>query len=299
MVALFTIATLLALPSSAFGAKGTGLKATLETRTDKVSVGNLLAFQVGFENTGKSAIQHFRFDGSITGAGSATYHGASHPACGAGASSNAVDCQFGSLAAGSNVDFVILFTAASTGTVQFAGEFSGDARTGTPGRKQDIWATDDTAGDAEIFPTGDFYGGWQLNLGAQTFPTVGTTQKTTLTVPAQAAAYAVALGHSNANVVCGSTTITGYGRAVEVSVANGKSPITLTIELVRQPGLNANTVKVVHESDDGSCTFPPRVAGCLTSSAAECYDARTVGNGNNQRVVVDVKLESNGKAKAW
>jgi hypothetical protein len=295
VLALLTIATLLAMPFSAFGAKGTSLTAMLDTLADKASVGNLLAFEVSFENTGTSAIQQFRFDGRVEGAGSADFHAATHPACGAGSASNAVACQFGSLAAGANVEFVVMFTAVAQGKVQFTGEFSGDARTGTPGRKQDTWATDKNAGKAEIFPAGgEFYGGWITDWSGGPFPTVGTTQKTTVAVPPRAA-FAVAIGHSNANITCDGTTYTGHGQAVELSVANGKSPVTMTIVL-KAPGLNANNANFVHWADDGSCTFPPKVVDCLNSGAEECYDTRSLSGG---RVEIVAQLSKNGRAKIW
>jgi hypothetical protein len=305
ILALLTIATLLAMPLSAFGAKGKGLEASLTTLTKQASVGNLLAFAVSFTNSGKSAIQQFRFDGRVLPATSASFSAANFVSggtapCSAGTSSNEVMCVFGSLPAGAPVDLLLLFTADAVGQARFSGEFSGDARTGTPGQKQDRWDAIEQVGDGqfEIFAAGDFYGGWVTDGGPQTFPTIGaTTQKTTVSIPGRAGGYAVAIGHSDTTIQCGSETYTGYGLTVEMSVAGGNSPVTVTIEH-RQSGLNANTVKFVHQGDDGlPCTFPPKVAGCLESEFEECYDARTVGSGNNQRVVVEVKLKGNGRAK--
>jgi hypothetical protein len=296
ILALLTIATLLAMPFSAFGAKGTGLAAELTTLTEKASVGGLLAFEVSFTNSGSSAIQHFRFDGRVSPAASASFASGTDP-CAAGPSSNEVTCLFGSLPAGGEVNLLLLFTANATGKATFTGEFSGDARTGTPGKKQDVWATDAKDGAYEVFATGEFFGGWITNPSGGLLATIGSTQVTTLHVPSRDKPYAVALGHSNANIKCGNTTYTGYGLAVELSVANGQSPVAMEIKLARQPGLSASNVKIVHQSDDGTCTFPPKVAGCLLTGPAECYDAYTIGTGANQQVVVDAKFKSNGRAK--
>jgi len=301
LVAILTLAALLSLPLQAFGAKGAGLTASVDTLSSKVTVNQLVAWRVTFNNSGKSAISGLQFTGSVAGPGQAVpadFYWATPPCDGA---DQFASCSFGTLPAGGNLNLVFVFEALVTSNLTFSGTFSAEAKNGTPGAKQDTWATGqsepvDVRGTDE-----EFYGGWQVE-GVDTtlgFAVNGASQKSALFVPAVDDQYWVAFGHINANVDCGSTTYTGYGLAVDLSVNNGDSPVSVIIDFAPQPGLNASTVQIVHKLDDGTCEFPPKVVGCATSGLTLCYEPFTIGSGPDRFVRVFVQLESNGRLKGW
>ena len=292
VLATVTLVALLALPFQAFGAKGTGLAATATTLTPLVGTGQLLAYQVGLQNTGKSAITQFRFDGSITGG--ATLHGASTSPCSASDGGTGVTCELGNLASGAAVELVLVFAAPATpASASLSGAFRGDAKNGTPGAKQDTWPILDQVVSV-LQSTADFFGTFQLETAAQSY-IIGSGQVTNVNVPAQARAYGVSVGHSNAAIVCGATTITGFGETVELNVANGQTPVTVTITFASQPGLTPQMVKVVHQS--GSlCHQPPPDCG---ANPGDCYDAYWTGSGPNRRVEVTIQAPHNGSFKGF
>ncbi len=295
ILAIVTLAVLLAAPLQVFGAKGTGLAPTLTTLTEAVSLDQLMAFRVQFTNSGKSTITQFQFNGAVSGPNAlpASFYWATPP-CMEGSDPTAVTCNFGSLAAGASVDLVIVYRALVSGDVTFSGAFSGDAKNGTPGAKQDTWPTGTSQPVAVMPASAEFYGGWQFDADAQTFPTIGSQQLTTLSVPQQAAAYAVAYGHVDPVVACSTGAINGFGHAVDMTIAGGNSPVAVVIRFASQPGLNPSTLDIVHESD-GECTFPPNVTGCATSGLPACFEPYWVGSGANMRVEVYVQLPHNGR----
>jgi hypothetical protein len=290
-LALLTIAALLGLPLQAFAAKGTNLAAEAATLTPQVAASQLLAFRVGLKNSGNSTITQFRFDGSVT-AGATFFAAASSSACSASSGGADVSCSLGTLASGEAVELVLVFTAPSSpATVTLDGAFRGDAKNGTPGAKQDTWAIPSQSVVVRQGST-DFFGTYQLNTGAQSY-TIGSVQRTVVNVPAQANAYGISIGHSSAEIPCGTRNY--FGDTVELNVANGHSPVSLTITFAAQPGLTPQQAKVVHESG-GLCDVPPPDCG---ASPGHCQTATYVGSGPNRRVQVTVQLPSNGSIKGF
>ncbi|HUG48067.1 MAG TPA: hypothetical protein VMP67_06605, partial [Candidatus Limnocylindria bacterium] len=157
-LALAIIAALLMVPLQAFAAKGKGLAAEAATLTPQTATGQLLAFQVGFHNSGKSTISHFRFDGTVSGG--ATFHPASSSPC--AAASGGVSCDLGNLPSGAAVQLVLVFNApASPGSVTLSGGFNGDADNGTPGAKDDQWAIPNQTVSV-LQSSSEFFGTYEL-----------------------------------------------------------------------------------------------------------------------------------------
>jgi hypothetical protein len=304
LVAILTLVALLSLPLSAFGAKGTGLTADVVTLSSKVTLGQYVAWRVTFINSGKATLSGLQFSGEVDGPGTAQpadFNWATSPCGGA---DQFVSCSFGSVPAKGELDLVFVFETLVTGDLTFSGTFSAEAKNGTPGAKQDTWSTGDST-PADVRPASEeFYGGWQVD-GVDTtldFTFPGATQQSKLGVPPVNSQYWVSFGHIDANVGCTSGDVTGsisgYGLAVDMSVNNGQSPVTVEITFAKEAGLNASTVKLVHENN-GKCTLPPKIVGCAVSPALSCFEPSTEGTGSNQRVKVFVKLEHNGRLKGW
>jgi hypothetical protein len=284
---------LLILPLSAFGAKGAQLSAEVEALVAAVSPGEPMAFTASFSNEGASPLTHFRFDGYAPGA---TFTGATAPCTGSGATTS---CELGTLAAGGHVALSFQFSAPETAAeLRFTGVFSGDASQGNPNSaKIDTWA-----GNAQVTVSDstDFFGRWQAPHGQHTFPTVGrrSHQLTTVVVPPVDYAYAALIGHTDDPIVCGASTIAGFGQTVELSIADGNSPIVVEISYSASAaaGNTPGQVDVVHQDNDGVCWFPPR--GCKQNPGF-CFDSSWSGAGQNRRVDVHIELPSNGSVKGF
>jgi hypothetical protein len=290
ILAIVTMATLLATPFQAFGAKGSTLEAEpISALGPTVSAGQLAAFKTSFENTGSSTITHFQFTGTVT-------NGALYwptPFC--SDVEGRITCDFGSLAANATASLTIVFVADGGGDVGLSGQFAGDARKGGPGAKQDTWnAGSDTV---TLGPSGDFYASWQLEEAAE-FGVV-SDQQTSVSLIGPGSGYFTLLRQMSADLICESGnvtgTITGYGKLVQLEVADGDdADIEMTIIFASAPGLSANTLKIVHE-DDGNCFELPRCSG----DTNYCFVASNEGTGNARRVQATIYLPYNGRLKGF
>jgi hypothetical protein len=286
-----TLLSLLAMPMPAFAVKGVGVEYEVRTLIPAVSPGQPVAYQAWFKNEGSSTLANMRFDGEAPGA---TFLSASGSCIGEGPR---VTCDLGNLAAGAEMILTFQFAAPSAaGGVALTGSFSSDARqTGPPSASRNEWT--DVA-DTAVIDSADFFGRWQQAHGRLTFPAVGSvaTQLTSVVAPAVGFDYPATIRHTGDAVLCGGVDQGGFGQTVDLSIANGSSPVTMTITYssLASAGKSPGQVTVVHERDDGSCSFPP--SNCKLN-AGFCYDASWSGGGPNKVLVVRVELPSNGKIR--
>lgn len=294
LLALLTLVALLGLPLQAFAAKGSDLTGESEALTPLIGAGQLLAFRVSFENTGNSTITQFRFDGKVAGA--AAFDSNSSSDC--SYADGIVSCVRGpNLPSGDYQEWLLVFQApASAGTVALTdAAFRGDAKSGTPGAKQDTWPVAAQTVTALASGTPDFYSQLRLTGAGGGTPSVGSDQKSQVThIPPQGKAYGVSLRHTDAAITCGPPR-NYFGETVEVNVANGQSAVTVQITFARTPGLSPSNARVVHQSDSG-CDVPP--TDCV-ANPTHCQSAEYVGAGSNRRVQVTVYLPHNGSIKGF
>jgi hypothetical protein len=284
VLALLTIATLLAMPFSAFGAKGVGLQGSITALGTHVVKDGLAAFEVQFHNGGTSTITQFQFKGSIT---NAQLVWASVPCT----HTDEVTCVHGSLAAEAAFEAVLVFQANGNGGVTLSGEFRGDAKRGGSGAKVDTWP----AGEATVLLGigSSIYASWQLELEAEFG--LDAAQVTNVSATGPAPGYFTMLQHLGGNLTCTSGDVTGtvvpFGQIVDLNVANGaEADIVIEITFAPQPGLSAKTVRIVHEND-GHCVEVPRCPG----TGGDCFNATTIGSGNSRQVKVTIYIEQNGR----
>jgi hypothetical protein len=293
MLILATVMSLLAMPLPTLAVKGDGVEYDVRALITAVSPGQAIAYQAFFKNEGSSALANMRFDGAAPGA---TFISADGPCTGTGST---VGCSLGNLAAGAEVTLTFQFAApTAAGAVTLTGSFSADARqTGPPSASRNVWSlTADTA----VLDSAEFFGRWQPAHGSLSFPTVGRSdrQLTNVSAPPVGFAYPATIRHTDDAIVCDGIDQGGFGQTVDLSIADGKSPvnITITYSAASAAGKSPGQVSVVHQRDDGSCSFPP--SNCKLN-AGFCYDAGWSGGGPNKLLVIRVQLPHNGKAKGF
>jgi hypothetical protein len=291
LTVLATAMSLLAMPLPTLAVKGVGVEYEVRALISAVSPGQAIAYSASFKNQGSSTLANMRFDGEAPGA---TFISADAPCAGVGST---VACDLGNLAEGAEVKLSFQFAApTAAGSVTLTGHFSSDARqTGPPSASRNVWS--DTA-DTSVVDSPDFFGRWQPAHGSLTFPTVGRSdgQLTDVSAPAVGFAYAATIRHTSDAIVCGGIDQGGFGQTVGLSIAGGTSPVNITIKYsaASAAGKSLGQVAVVHQRDDGSCSFPP--SDCRQNPGF-CYDARWSGGGPNKSLVVDVQLPNNGRVK--
>ncbi len=302
LVVIFTMAALLSIPLQAAAGSPRGTKATLTNTalTSAVSVGRSAASHVVFSNTGTANFTHVTLSGSAPGA---TLQSAPQGCAGSGAS---VTCNFDSLRSGRSLTLLFVFGApGSAGDINFASEVRIDSGSNNPraSSKDTFKAT----GAAAVINSPNFFGSWQgAHANGLTFATAGiggtNTQTTSVEVPPVGFGYPAALNETDAPIVCDGNDIGGFGNAVDLSIANGTevSPhLTLTLTYAKSAigHLDAWKVKFVHQTDEGTCEFPPR--GCTYHNDGFCFDAKWVGSGSSKKLVIRVELPSNGRGKGF
>lgn len=288
---LATVMSLLAMPLPTLAVKGDGVEYDVRALITAVSPGQAIAYQATFKNDGSSTLANMRFDGEAPGA---TFISADGPCTGAGSS---VGCDLGNLAAGVEVSLTFQFAApTAAGAVALTGSFSSDARqTGPPSASRNVWSLTATT---DVVDSPEFFGRWQPAHGSLSFPTVGRSdlQLTNVSAPPVGFAYPATIRHTGDAVACGGIDQGGFGQTVDLSIADGKSPVNITITYSAESaaGKSPGQVSVVHQRDDGSCSFPP--SNCKRN-AGFCYDAGWSGGGPHKLLVVRVQLPNNGRVK--
>lgn len=298
VLAALVVTSLLALPIPALAAKGTAVSygvavlGQVDARTVVVAPGEPIAFRATFTNAPSGTLTHFRFDGDLPGGSLVDY-----PAPCAPDGPGKVACDLGSLAAGQSVELDFVYDApTSIGLVTFSGRFSADAKKGnTSAAKVDVWEESPTI---EVTTSADAFGRWQRSHGVLTFPGIGVAGDQRSTVRAtQSVAfdYLLQLRHTADDVICAGSVVPGFGKTLDVSVANGTTPVVVTLEYGAQAagGRSPGQVAVVHQGVTG-CSFPP--ANCKLN-AGFCYDASWSGGGANKTLVIRVELPNNGKIR--
>lgn len=289
ILALTTLCALLAVPLQAFAAKGTNVSGASEAVTPLAATDGLLAFRVSLTNSGNSTLTQFRFDGTVEGA--AAFHSASSSDC--SFTGGTVSCVRGTgLASGQSQVWLLVFSASSSaGNVTLTdGAFRADAKSGTPGAKQDTWVVPDRSVQVLDGDNPDFFSALVLDGAGFQTGEVGTDQTTRLLdIPGQGNAYGVSVWQNDADVACGDLDY--FGRTVDINVANGESPVTVVITFGRISGLTPAKVGILHDCE-------PVPADCVASPDF-CQSAQYVGNGSNRRVQVTVHLPHNGSIKGF
>lgn len=300
-IGLATIVALLAAPIGASAHYG-GPKAALTVTAvpETVSAGQLVAFDVFIRSDGSSAFSSIRLDGSAPGA---TLQSAPAGCSGSGAS---VSCQLGKLKAGKTLTLRFTFsTPAAPGSLTFTAKLLKKEHSSwwfhSGSWKVALKASDAATliNDPNVFST------WQPAHGAPvTFATAGiggsNGQTTQLAVPPVGTGYPATLAETSTPIICKGKNVGGFGQAVEMSVANGAtvSPhLTLTLTYTKaQVGYrDADKIKFVHQTDDGTCQFPPR--HCTKHNDGFCFDAWWTGHGHSKKLVIRVELPHNGRGK--
>jgi Domain of unknown function DUF11 len=295
-----TLAALLAMPLTvAAGGKPRGVTATLSIapRIAMVSVGGDAAFEVTFANGGNGTLTHVRFTGTVPGG---RFVSASPRCTGSGGQ---VACEFDNLGSGASVTFTVTFDRAGPGTIELTGTMRVASGGNNPNATSDDTSTDKA--DVPVTNDPDFFGSWQAaHSNTKTYATGGTGsgngQTTSLAVPPVGFAYPATLSEIDAPIVCGGDTITGFGEAVDLSVANGlpvEPHLTLTLTYKKSVigWVDASDVGFVHQLDNGACQFPPR--GCNKWNDGFCFDAWWSGDWHNKKLNIRVELPSNGRGK--
>jgi hypothetical protein len=265
--------------------------------TEAVSVGQPTAFNVFLRSDGSDAFDKIRFVGSAPGG---TLVSAPAGCSGSGAS---VSCSLGKLYSGMTMNLQFVFSApASAGSLTFTASLK--VEYWYYGWKKTKVAFTDTA-VASVINSPNFFGGWQPAHNATlTFSTAGlgggNGQSTSVQVPPVGTGYPVQLAEVDENIVCGSKVYSGFGDAVEISIANGAElnphlTMTLTYEKTAIGWRDPWSIKFVHQTDSGQCQFPPR--GCNYHNDGFCFDAYWVGDGWHKKLVLRVELPTNGRGK--
>lgn len=294
-VAVTLAAVLGALPfQSALAApRGTQAAASILPLLGVVSAGQTAAFDATLTSSGTATLANLRFDGSVSNG--AQVLSANAPCAIDGPD---IHCTLPSLAGGASLTVRVLVTApAGAGQLQFAGAFSAEGGRSNPGGSVDTWPA---SASLAVSNSADLLSRWQQAHGSITLPTVGHAdeQLTKVSVPPVGYGYAALVRHGDDAIVCGAETIAGIGQTVTAAIAGGSSPIRLEIAYDRDvlDRTTPSTIEVVHQLDDGTCEFPPR--NCR-SHAGFCYDAKWQGSGANKKLVLQVQLPHNGKARGY
>lgn len=298
LVALALVAASLSLPAAVAGApKGTKATFTVAPLITAVSTGQPGAFEVFARNDGKGTFTHATFVGVVS-IGTV----ASAPS-GCSINGAVVRCDLGKLKSGvSATRRIIVGAPGAPGTLSMAGTLTVDAAGNNPNS-----ASRDTffaGGALGVRSDADFFGRWQSAHGAAvSFATAGVGgangQSTLVQVPAVQAAYPATLEETGDEVICGGSEIDGFGKTVELAVANGQtvSPyltVKMTYSKDAAEGRTPYTVSVVHQRDNGTCEFPPR--DCDENEGL-CFDAFWIGSGSNKKLVIEMQLPSNGRGR--
>jgi hypothetical protein len=302
VLVLATLAALLAMPLTVAAAgKPRGVTATLSItpRIEMVSVGGDAAFEVTFANGGSGTLTHVRFTGTVPGGRLVS----APPGC--AGSGGQVACAFDNLGSGASITFTVTFDRAGPGSLELTGTMRVDSGTNNPNATSDDTFTD--SADVPVTSDPDFFGSWQsAHSNTRTFATGGTGsgngQTTSLAVPPVSFGYPATLSEVDDPIVCDDDTITGFGEAVELSVANGQPvephlTLTLTYKKSVIGWVDTSEVGFVHQRDDGTCQFPPR--GCNKWNDGFCFDAWWSGYGDSKKLNIRVELPSNGRGKGF
>jgi hypothetical protein len=308
ILALLTIATLLAMPLSAFGAKGSASKVVLTVTPliQAVSPNGLTGFKVYFESL-QGTLTNLTFTGEFSAG--VTVPNTTGTPCPGTAAPATISENIGNLPAGQPFEFATDLVCAGGTDVVFGATFAADAGRDRTGTKVDVWTEE---GTTHVDGSGYFFGTWQKQHPGQgqTFstPAIGGSknQTTSISVPGFGVAYPATIQEVNERIECalkegGEFTTQGLGRAVVMHVANGDIvhpfiEVTLTYNNTAVEGRAPGQIRVVHVKDNGECHFPP--PNCR-QNPGDCYDVSTVGGGANKRTVVLFQSPTNGRAKIW
>ena len=290
---------LTALPVEA-APKGSVIKPTVEALNTIVSPTEPGAFLISFTNTGTSTINDLHVTVTVSG-GSLP---ATLPAGCTASNATTATCVIGTVSSGAPaVTHLFLVTASEPaggiGPMSLTATWSGDARQNNQqAAKRDTWGpfTDSTVVDtsAEVF------GSWQTAHGSKGYPAVaGALQTTAVNVPAIANAYAALVQHLDDNLRCGpGRDFDGFGKTVELRVNDGNSPVEVTITYTAAADApSPSQVDLIHLLDNGDCVFVARDCAANAGHANGCFDAFTVGTGQDKVTVVHALLPSNGRVK--
>jgi hypothetical protein len=299
-IGLATVMAVLVAPIGA-SAHGGGSSAafTVTAAPERVSAGQLVAFDVFIRSDGSSAFDKVKLQGAAPGA---TLVSAPSGCWGSGAS---VTCELGKLKSGSTLNLRFTFdTPDAAGSVAFTAKllkkhYGWWSHHGS-------WKIAFTASDAAaLIDDPDVFSTWQPAHGAPisyaTEPIGGDNGQTSrLDIPPVATGYPATLAEDDDPIICKGKNVGGFGQAVELSVANGGtvSPhltLTLTYTKAEVGYRDAYHIKFVHQTDDGTCLFPPR--HCTWKNDGFCFDAWWTGHGHSKKLVIRVELPHNGRGK--
>lgn len=294
-----TMATSVITLSAPVSAAPRGVKATFTVTSliDAVSASQSGAFDVFARNDGSGTWTHATLAGTLS-AGTVS----SAPA-GCTFGGTAVTCDLGKLDAGASATRRIIVEApGSAGSVTLAAVLTVDA--GGDNKKaasRDTFTANDAIG---VSTDGDFFGRWQgAHASGLSFGTAGVggsnLQSTKVDVPPIASDYPAIVSEVDAPIECSGSPIAGFGKTVDLSIANGQTvtpylTVTMTYDRDAADGRTPGTVSVVHQRNDGTCEFPPR--DCDTNEGF-CFDARWEGHGANIQLVIEMQLPSNGRGR--
>jgi len=301
LLILSTTAALLAAPLSAAAQgnpRGTQATFTVTALTSAVSIGQSAAFEAFIRNDGSATFTHVRVEAEVPGA---TLASAPDGCAGGGAS---VSCSLGKLASGQSMTLLFVFGVPSVaGEIDLQATLQVDSGSDNP--RASSKDTFHAGADVPVIDSPDFFGSWQPAHGGNvSFSTHGigggNGQSTSVAVPPVGFGYPALLSELDENIVCHGEVYEGFGDAVEMSIANGAelSPhLTLTLVYDKHAAADRNpwNVSFVHQTDDGTCQFPPR--GCNHHNDGFCFDASWSGHGWNKLLVLRVELPSNGRGK--
>lgn len=289
-----SLAALLAFPITTLAApRGTQVNAAIVPLISIVSAGETAAFDATITNTGNATLANLRFDASLSDGSSVL--STSSPCTVDG---TAIGCALPNLDGGTSFTVRVLVTSPEDpGALDLVGAFSAEGRRSNPGGSRDTWPAN---ASLAVSDSANLLSRWQQAHGSITLPTIGDSneQLTTVSVPPVGYDYPALVQHGDDEIVCDEAAIGGVGRTVTMAIAGGDSPISLRIAYDKDEadGKTPSTIEVVHQLDDGTCEFPPRDCG---DNAGFCYDAKWEGRGNNKKLVLQVQLPSNGKARGY
>ena len=292
VVVLATLTALLTMPLATFGARGDNVSASIERAMPQVSSGGLMKFDVSLVNGGSATLANVRFDGTVrsaSGAAAAASFVSASISC-TTTGTGSVQCPLVSnVAAGTTVEFDLYFTAPSgDGSVYLDGVFTAEARQSNPGGSIDSWLAQSPTVTVRSDP--NFFGTWQLaNVKPQA--AAGTAdQRTVVDAPPYGQAYGLVVAQLAPSTSCG---VPGVGKEVELSVADGNVPVTVTITYTPAAigGKSPSQLNFFHDCEELS-------AGC-SRGETNCFDAKWSGRGADKKVVATIRLPHNGLIKGW
>ena len=298
----FALALVLgALPVDA-APKGSTIKPTIVALNEIVSPGEPAAFQTSFSNTGPSTITDLFINVTVSGGTLDVPSGCT----GAGTLASPATCAIGTVSSGAP-PVVHLFEAIAAepaggiGLLTVNAVYSGDARQNNQqAAKSDTWPAVSPASTV-VDTSAEVFGSWQDAHGAKNYPALIGVLQTTAVANTQAIdnAYALLIRHLDADVDCGpGPDLEGFGNAVELRVNNGNSPVEVTITYTDDADApSPSQIEIVHKLNSGTCVFPVRDCEENPNNVAGCYDAFTMGSGQNRVTVVHALLPSNGRVK--